>query len=247
MTLLGQTLSGAKEGVQYVLIEPGRLDFLIVLLGVVVGLSIGRLVSFTGQIINNRDVVSFHPTFIVYLLCLFFYQIYYWWAVWELKENAEEFRDLSFLSYFRLLLMPLFLYGATAVMCKDLHDAEEFSMKNHFSAHAKAFYFIVGALIVTALLQSIFLWGKSWPEDQTELIIRGAAFMLVFVAFWIKPDFTQAFHFVLSLMVLAVLAYFIYLRAIAPTPSATLGETSSWLDFPAHVIASPGSSWSPPW
>lgn len=240
--LLAQTIGGlAEENVQYVLLQPTRLDFLIVLIGVVVGLSIGRLVTFSGQIIINRDVVSWHPTFMIYMLALFTYQIFYWWSAWDLKGDAQLADSFTFLSYGRLLLMPLFIYGATAVLCKDLRDIEEFSMKEHFTAQARAFYLLVAALIFTAILQEIFLFEKTWADNQIEFIIRGSAFLIVIVAFCIRPDLSQIFHLLLSLVILGILAYFIYISEYGEEAksSASFGIQSSdhvaslqWTDEP---------------
>tara|TARA_R110002096_G_scaffold403766_4_gene601366 strand:+ start:1327 stop:2064 length:738 start_codon:yes stop_codon:yes gene_type:complete len=241
--LLAQTIGGlAEENVQYVLIQPTRLDFLIVLIGVVVGLSIGRLVTFSGQIIINRDVVTWHPTFLIYMLALFTYQIFYWWSAWDLKGQPQLAEDFTFLSYARLLLMPLFIYGATAVLCKDLRDVEEFSMKEHFTDQARAFYLIVGALIVTALLQAIFLWDKTWENNQSELALRGIAFLIVLTAFFLRPNHSQIFHLFLSLVILGLLVYFIYIsESGAEKDNSAALETAS----PARVLLSDGSA--PQW
>ncbi|MEM1294708.1 MAG: hypothetical protein AAGH89_05040 [Verrucomicrobiota bacterium] len=236
--LLAQTIGGlAEENVRYVLLQPTRLDFLIVLIGVVVGLSIGRLVSFSGQIIINRDVVNWHPTFLIYMLALFTYQIFYWWSAWELKGDPNLEKDFTFLSYGRLLLMPLFIYGATAVLCKDLRDVEEFSMKDHFTDQARAFYLIVASLIFTALLQEIFLFKRTWANDQMELALRGSALLVVLVAFFIRPSLSQIFHLLLALVILGLLFYFIYISeyppeetsaSLTPFPTTEFARIQAW-------------------
>ncbi len=238
---LAQTIAGeAQTGETYVLVAPDRLDFLIVLIGVVVGLSIGRLVTFGGQVINNRDVVKWHPTFLIFLVCCFLFQIFHWWSVWDIKESAmkgvPKFKDLSFLSYFRLLLAPIFLYGATAVLCKDLRDTEEFSMKEHFTTHARIFYLLVAALIVTVMLQSRNLWGTEWGEMS--MILRGIALVLVFIALIIPPRLTQTFHLLLSAMILGVLVYFIYIDAIAKKApdSAETAPTNAQAQIAPEIV-----------
>ncbi len=215
--VLAQILEGATEGVRYVYVEPGRLEFMIVLIGVVIGLSIGRLVNFSAEIVVQRDNVTWNYSFLVYLMALFLYQVLYWWWAWDLKEFFQKGETtLTFLSYLRLLLVPLLLYQATAVLCKDLRDKEPFDMREHFEHQARAFYLIVAALIITVSLQDYFLFERTWENHQTEIIIRGAALIIVFVALAIRPRVSHSFHFLLALIILLLLCYFIYDQAIAP-------------------------------
>ena len=178
---------------------------IILLIGVIVGLSVGRFVAFVGQAIVDRYRLQFSFTFGVFLVSLFLYQIYYWWSLWDLRS----FDDVSFLVYFRLLLIPLCLYGATAILTPDIKDSrpDVFSLKDHLEAQSQALCLLIFVLILTGLSQGLFLFH----QEGIKIWIRVVGLVLVLPGIFIR---NRTYLSILSVLTFALVSSYIYVAVV---------------------------------
>ncbi|MDF1812325.1 MAG: hypothetical protein P1V20_08925 [Verrucomicrobiales bacterium] len=157
-----------------------RLDFLIVLIGVILGLSIGRLVNFIGDFLYNRNNGKASWTHGIFLTSLFLFQVYYWWDIWDLKNHLQS-ELINFWIFIRMLLIPLCLYCATALLCPRLtypKGEEKLSMRDLFDSHARPFYFFWVLLCIIGISQGMDLRGESWGNPEIYFrIIAGVIFL----------------------------------------------------------------------
>lgn len=192
------------------LVDPGRVEFLL-LIGVMVGLSIGRLVSFVGECLVHRKKIAPSLTHGTFLLTLFIYQVFYWWDMWELKALLGN-TEITFPVFTRLLFIPVCLYCATALLCPQLklpEGDEKFSLADHFFEHKRPFYFIWFAICLIATLQAADLRAEGW--GSTEILIRLASGSLFLAGLLIG---NSVFDLILSFTVLALLVGFILIVGV---------------------------------
>ena len=150
-------------------------DFLVVFIGILVGLSVGKLVSFVGQLVSGRRLMHLSFAHSTYLLLIFFLQVQYWWKLWDAKVIAT----VSFLAFLQLLTLPILMYVATAVLCPEPLPEQTGFLESYFSARAKAFYLVVILILVIGALQGIFFWNQPFQAA----VIRGIAIFLILPGF----------------------------------------------------------------
>ncbi len=176
-----------------------RVETLIVLIGVLLGLSIGKFVTGVGQMLVARAKVTFSFSYVLFLTALFIYQVYYWWSVWDLQDVDS----IGFIAYLRLLLIPLFLYCATAIMMPDFSKGEGFDMSQHFYDHSRVFFTIVTALVITGISQGYFFW----EHRGIQIWIRFAALAVVAPGMFLR---FKKLNLITGLLLLVVAGVFIY-------------------------------------
>ena len=179
-----------------------QMRALILLIGVVVGLSVGRFVSFVGQLIVDRHRIRISLTFGIFLLSLFLYQVYYWWSLWELNS----LQDVSFLAFFRLLIIPLCLYGATAILTPDVKDTrpDDFSLEDHLHKQSQALCVLLFVLVLTGLSQGVFLFQQEGMRNW--LRIAGLVILLPGI-FWRSRIYIR----ILSILVLGLVGFYVWI------------------------------------
>jgi len=176
-----------------------RVDTLIVLIGVILGLSIGKFVAFVGHLLVERKQVRFSVPYAIFMLSLFVYQVYYWWSIWELQYVG----DIDFVDYLRMLLIPLLLYGATAVLAPDLEKHEGFAMRQHMDEHSRVFFGIAVVLITTGILQGYHFW----EQRGLQIWLRVAALGLVSLGLIFK---SHVLNWILAMLLLLNAVVFVY-------------------------------------
>lgn len=196
-----------------------RLDFLIVLIGVILGLSIGRLVNFIGDFLYNRNNGKASLTHGLFLTSLFLFQVFYWWDIWELKIQLKD-EEISFWIFIRMLLIPLCLYCATALLCPKLiypKGDEKLSMGDLFDEQARPFYIFWVLLCVIGISQGMDLREERLTDP--EVMVRMIAAVIFLIGIIVKKS---AFNSVLAFVMFLLLIVYI-------TVPIWGGYVSQWL------------------
>jgi hypothetical protein len=180
---------------QYVSLS--RYDFLVVFIGILVGLSVGKLVSFVGQLVSSKQLKRLSFTHSTYLLLMFLLQVHYWWKLWD----AKAIGTVSFLTFLQLLILPMLMYFATAILCPEPTPDQPGFLEDYFTKRAGAFYSAVMAILVIGALQGIFLWHQPYQAS----VLRGVAALLVLMGIFISAK-----PFQLLLAVFLTVLFFIY-------------------------------------
>jgi len=170
-----------------------KFEYLSVLIGVIIGLSVGRQVYFVGKMLTNRRQLTFDISHLILLVVTFIVQVRYWWTLWD--HNILEQAD--FPEYLRMLLVPLLMYAATAMLCPDIDHGDHLHLPDYMMDQSRIFYIIVIICLLAGLSQALFIWQERGPT----LIIRGIAITAVALTFWIP---NRAVHFALATLLLAL-------------------------------------------
>jgi hypothetical protein len=151
-----------------------RYDFLVIFIGILIGLSVCKLVAFCGQLVSTRRILRLPFLHANYLLLAFLLQVHYWWTLW----NAKALATGTFLTFLQLLLLPLFMYFATAILCPEPLPEEPGLLESYFAGRAKVFYWVVLAILVIGGGQGVLLWHQPIAAS----LIRGLAALLLLPA-----------------------------------------------------------------
>ncbi len=176
-----------------------RVDTLIVLIGVILGLSIGKFVTCVGSLLLERKQVKFSFSYVMFMAALFTYQVYYWWTIWDL-QNVES---IGFVAYVRLLLIPLLLYCATAVLSPEIERGDGFNMWAHFEEHSRVLFLVITLLVVVGISQGYFFW----EQRGLQIWIRFAALAVIMPGMIFK---SRILNFVMSFILLILALVFVY-------------------------------------
>jgi|GEM_PF-5770651 len=174
-----------------------RFDFLIVFIGIILGLSVGHFVSFLGRILAIEKPPKIEAPHAVYLVILFLTQVHYWWTLWD----ARLIESLDYFSYIYLLALPMLLYLATSILCPISENGV--TLKNwSFVKYSSRFYVVFECILLVGMLQGIFIWDQ--PVLNSAL--RGIAAIVLVPAFFTSE---KKVHFSISLFMLC--SFFVYI------------------------------------
>jgi hypothetical protein len=176
-----------------------RYDFLVVFIGILIGLSVSKLVSFSGQLIATKRLPRLPLAHGAYLLVAFLFQVHYWWTLWDAKILDKS----SFLTFLQLLLLPILMYFATAILCPKLLPDEAGSLEGYFAGRAKVFLLTVFVILLVGGLQGIFLWNQPYQA----CIVRGVAAVMVLFGIFIP---SKRFHSWLAISLLFLFVVYIF-------------------------------------
>jgi hypothetical protein len=175
-----------------------RYDFLVVFIGILVGLSVGKLVSFIGHLVSSRQLQRLPLAHGTLLVIAFLFQVHYWWKLWDARAIATG----TFLMFLQLLLLPLLLYLAIAVLCpKPLSDAPG-TLERYFSENSKGFYTLVMAILIVGGVQGVCLWNQPYQAS----VLRGVGLVLVLLGF-----FTSSRRLHAGLTILLLVLFLVYM------------------------------------
>ena len=153
-----------------------RYDFLTIFVGIFIGLAVGKLVSFIGQIAASKESTKIPPAHGIYICLMFFLLVHYWWTLWEAKAIGVS----SFYVFIYLLALPLLMYIATAILCPESMISEGKTMENYLHERKITFYSIIEAILLVGAIQGIFIWHQSVVAVALRIV---AAMSILPVAF----------------------------------------------------------------
>ena len=178
-----------------------------VLIGIVLGMAIARIVSFIGRIVVRSHYSKLTITHTVWTFGLLLLIVQSWWAMstdWEFSK-ADTLIKLTF-----LLVSPILLYLASAVLCPDIAKDEEFDLdKYHFKANT-AFFVIIGLLFVVLIPEAILMNKCGVALFERENIMRLVAALFFFstpllIKRW--PNIEIAIPIVVVLLIIVQLSW----------------------------------------
>jgi len=118
---------------------------------------------------------------------------------------------VNFPAFLHLLLLPLLMYFATAILCPEPLSDQPGSLEGYFGERAKIFYLVVMAILVVGALQGIFFWNQPYPAT----ILRAVAALLVLLGFFVSA---RPFHSWLAIILLVLFVIYVYGAEHFPHP-----------------------------
>lgn len=154
-----------------------------VLIGIILGMAIARVVGFFGSVILNKHYakVSFsHGIWLVGLLLLI---VQSWWAMqtdWDFNRVDSLFK-ITF-----LLVSPILLYLASAILCPDMSNRPvSFDLMEYHESVRTVFFISLAALFIVLIPEAVIMdkCGIAWFDGDN--IARLVVAILFLLAPWL--------------------------------------------------------------
>jgi hypothetical protein len=125
-------------------------EFVISIFGVVVALSISRLLAGAANLIRNWKFTDVHVFYVFWIALLLVMQIGWWFSIWRTEQDVA----ISFLEFLWNFQAPAFLYIATHILIPA--DSDEDSFQTRYTYYKPAFLLVALPLIAMPTLGILF-------------------------------------------------------------------------------------------
>lgn len=119
-------------------------EYLAVLISIVLGLGATELLAGVQRLAHARDRVRFHWLPLTWAGLVFVALVQWWWAAFGLRHQA----DWNFFSFLLILLVPVLLYLAAALVLPAEKPDGWYDLRAHYFGMHRLFF----AVIATATL-----------------------------------------------------------------------------------------------
>ncbi len=159
--------------------EASAFRHVVVPLGVVIGLGVGRMVTTLASYFDNRRNLRFCSAHVLWTAVTFIWLVGLWWVLWQFQHvDADRW---SFFSMFLLLLGPASLYLAVSLLLPAVQPGEALDLGTRFDEVGRAFFLCLLAAIAwlgiceVVLLQADLLDPRRFGQAAVAVLVGAAA------------------------------------------------------------------------
>ena len=141
-------------------LDLGSFKHVLVPIGVVIGLAVARLMTATGQYLQQRQRVRFSVGHAIWCAFLFLWLVGLWWTVWGLRRA-----DADVWTYFALMFLligPCLLYVAVTLVVPDVPVEGELDLATSFETLGRPFFLCLAGVVVWLVLAEVWLLREPW-------------------------------------------------------------------------------------
>ncbi|GAA0532877.1 MAG: hypothetical protein ACODTL_00030 [Brucella sp.] len=131
--------------------HPDQLIHVRTVLGVVMGLSVARLLTGLARLIQHPGRVRLYPTHLIWAAFLFLGVVYFWWFEFGLQHVAQW----SFELYFFLIFYAALFFLQCTLLFPD-HMEEYSGFEAYFHSRQKWFYGLLAALAIVDVMDTLW-------------------------------------------------------------------------------------------
>ncbi|MEO0445570.1 MAG: hypothetical protein AAF191_05775 [Verrucomicrobiota bacterium] len=181
-----------------------RSEYLSVVVGLIVGLSLTRILMTIGASVPKQKEDKWSITHSLLLASAFILQVKYWWDLYDAKDVISS---TDFWGYMMILSVPFLMFLATTVLTPELNREVSGEITKHIdyqkflTSRRRSFYGFVMAVLLMMIAQGVFIW-EDFFTNTIAYAIRGGVLLIVLFFHWIKNDQIQ---FILALFLLVAL------------------------------------------
>ena len=182
-----------------------RFNYLLVIVGIVLGLGITHLLSGFVDYVHNRRRLRWSGLQLLWMMILFLMQVQYWYTMFQVRNLGEDFSR-----YLASLLFPTLLYIASGVLVPKLPESQTVDLRESYRDNQRWFFGICALGMVVLVVHSQLVYGRSWVDLHEHLTEGVNLFRLIGLGFLIVLMIVRGWlHLLLSLAALAALGVFI--------------------------------------
>jgi hypothetical protein len=131
-------------------------------------LGLAHLLAGVAQLVRLRAAVRFYVPALVRIGILFLTQVQVWWAIFELRGEAQW----TFLGFMLILTLPTLLYLQTFLLLPDFDREEQIDLKAIYY-ESRPWFFALFALIPVASLVREYVMAGFIAADADPLFRLG--------------------------------------------------------------------------
>jgi hypothetical protein len=176
--------------------------YISVIISVVIGLGLSHLLSGIVELFKARRRVRFYWVHLLWMVLTFIGHIFLWWTMW----NLHSIRAWNFFSFLLLLLAPVLLYVAAALLVPKMNGESPIDLREYFYDNRAAFFSVNAAFTALMGTENWMLTGHPSPPRVTTVF--AVWFVLLSVSAVIK---NPRYHAAVALLFLILFLGFIVL------------------------------------
>lgn len=148
------------------------LSTITVTYSIILGLGITNLLTSMIAMFRSRGHGRLHWMPLVWAVCIFSYQIQFWWAIIEL----DKLMVFTFAQYLLLMMVVLLLFMAAAIVLPDNELREDQNLLDEFHRDGQWALGIMSLYAISAALSNYIFWDVR--IDSAGMVFLGAEFIL---------------------------------------------------------------------
>ena len=176
--------------------------YISVIFSVVIGLGLSHLLTGVVELFKARERVRFYWLHLLWVVLVFVGHIFLWWTMW----NLRLFRDWNFFVFLLILLAPVLLYLAAALLIPKVDPGASIDSSEYFYESRPAFFAVTAAFTVLMGLQNWLLTGRMLRAPV--MAVFAGWFVLLCASAFIKD---KRFHAAVGLLVGLLFLLFVIL------------------------------------
>jgi cell division protein FtsW (lipid II flippase) len=176
--------------------------YVSVIFSVIIGLGLSHLLTGTTELFKARRRIKFYWVHLLWVALVFVGHIFLWWTMW----NLRLVREWNFFTFLMLLLAPVLLYVAAAVLIPKVDGETPFNLREYFYENRAAFFSVSAAFTVLMGTENWLLTGRLSPWRVT--IIFASWFVLLCASAIVKD---RRWHAAIALLVSLLFLLFVFM------------------------------------
>lgn len=137
--------------------------YISVIFSVIIGLGLSHLLTGTTELFKARRRIKFYWVHLFWVALLFVGHIFLWWTMW----NLRLVREWNFFTFLFLLLAPVLLYIAAALLMPKVDADTQIDLRQYFFENRAAFFSINAAFTALMAMENWLLTGRLSPWRVT--------------------------------------------------------------------------------
>ncbi len=153
-------------------------EYFSVALSFVLGLGVTRLLSSAVFLFRRRDRVRLTWMPFAWALSVFFWQLQYWWSIFELQLRDEPWTPFLFGIY---IVLALLLYLAAALILPPNDSELSEDLEASFAKDGRWALLVLSAYFVGGWVVSYVYWAQPWFSVPGILTLVAVALPIAFL------------------------------------------------------------------
>lgn len=157
--------------------------YITVIVGIIVGMTLARLVSFIGQLLKFRNQTGLFWIQLSWVIGMILFITQGWWAM----HTDWDFSNIqSLLTFSILLIVPVVQYLISVILCPELAANSKFSIREHYNENRSTFYVLLGILFFGLIPESILMTSSSEGQLVPNLVRSLVGVFFICCAFLVR-------------------------------------------------------------
>jgi len=171
-----------------------------VLVSIVIALGMAELVTAWGDLLRNRQVVTFYWTHAFWTVFILVMMIQFWWGFWNFNSNESW----TIISLTTLVFQNLLVVLTAQMLAPKIAAGQPANMKEFFYSNSKLFFLLAAMMLVCLTLNDIFLLNL--PLWHSENLVRAIGTTLCLISAFSQ---NERIHIVMAMTATVLFAIFL--------------------------------------
>ncbi len=174
-------------------------DFLMVLYSIIVGISMGEILTTLGHIIQGNRSVNSYWVHSAWVFMIFYLHVFLWFNAWQ----YATLQVWTMTSFFIFLLIPVILFLASVVALPEIDPDRKYDMRAYYFKNYRWMFGLLAAIISLTTVTEYLLLAHD-PLSATNIARVAASVVLIAGIVLPKPSM----HGIQIVLVYGLISFF---------------------------------------